>query len=188
MNVLLGITGSIAATSSDQLVQGLLALGGIDLRIVTTRAANAFVSIKPDLLCKIERFKDTDELGRWINIGDPIMHIDLLDWANVLIICPMSANTLSKISVGICDNLLTCIARGWDAKSKPFIAVPAMDGKMWKHPVTDIAIEKLRDFGICVMPTPEPPMKPQTCGSTTWATLSDIISTLKLHLERCYAS
>ena len=61
---------------------------------------------------------DEDDWREWRGKGDPIMHIELRKWADVLIIAPMSANSLAKASQGLCDNLLTCILRAWDF-SKP---------------------------------------------------------------------
>lgn len=53
-------------------------------------------------------------------MGDEVMHIELRRWADVLVIAPLSANSLAKLAHGLCDNLLTCVARAWDWK-KPFV-------------------------------------------------------------------
>ena len=64
------------------------------------------------------RAGDEDDWREWRGKGDPIMHIELRKWADVLLVAPMSANSLAKAAQGLCDNLLTCILRAWDF-SKP---------------------------------------------------------------------
>ena len=67
-----------------------------------------------------------------------MLHIELRKLASILIIAPLSANTMGKIANGLCDNLLTCIARCWDLKRNPFIVAPAMNTMMYEHPITEI--------------------------------------------------
>ena len=55
-----------------------------------------------------------DEWNEWNKIGDPVLHIQLRDWADMMIIAPLSAHTLAKISNGLCDDTLSCILRAWD--------------------------------------------------------------------------
>uniref|UniRef100_A0A0B6ZDI2 Flavoprotein domain-containing protein n=1 Tax=Arion vulgaris TaxID=1028688 RepID=A0A0B6ZDI2_9EUPU len=57
---------------------------------------------------------DTDEWEAWSSIQDPVLHIELRKWADIMLIAPLDANTLAKIATGLCDNLLTCVARAWD--------------------------------------------------------------------------
>lgn len=64
------------------------------------------------LLCRTAG--DDDEWHEWSKVGDPVMHIELRRWADVFVIAPLSANTLAKLANGICDNLITCVARAWD--------------------------------------------------------------------------
>lgn len=82
----------------------------------------------------------------WKKRGDPVLHIDLVKWADIFIIAPLDANTLGKISSGMCDNLLTCVARAWDL-DKPLIFCPAMNTKMFLHPITRKQIDELKEFG-----------------------------------------
>jgi len=60
------------------------------------------------------RPQDDDEWRQWKRVGDPVMHIELRRWADVMVIAPLSANTLAKAAGGMCDNLLTCVLRAWD--------------------------------------------------------------------------
>lgn len=57
---------------------------------------------------------DEDEWHEWSQVGDPVLHIELRRWADVFVVAPLSANTLAKMANGLCDNLVTCIARAWD--------------------------------------------------------------------------
>jgi len=103
---------------------------------------------------------DDDDWHSWKQKGDPVLHIELRKWADVLVVAPLSANTLAKLSCGICDNLLTSVARAWDFR-KPFLVAPAMNTYMWDHPVTAPQIEKLEKWGIQVI---EPISKVLACG------------------------
>ncbi|RUS16904.1 LOW QUALITY PROTEIN: flavo protein [Endogone sp. FLAS-F59071] len=71
----------------------------------------------------------------WSKKTDPVLHIELRNWADILLLSPLDANTLAKIANGLCDNLLTCILRAWDPL-RPVIACPAMNTNMWEHPFT----------------------------------------------------
>ncbi|ORE20528.1 flavo protein [Rhizopus microsporus] len=67
----------------------------------------------------------------WKKISDPILHIQLRDWADIMVIAPLDANTMGKIANGLCDNLLTCILRAWNVM-KPVIACPAMNTSIYQ--------------------------------------------------------
>ena len=73
-------------------------------------------------------------------------HIEQRAWADLFLIAPLSANTLSKLATGACDNLLTCVARAWDF-DKPILVAPAMNTHMWTHPVTSGQLETLGAWG-----------------------------------------
>jgi phosphopantothenoylcysteine decarboxylase len=82
-------------------------------------------------------FRDQDEWpqeGRF-QVGDPVLHIELRRWAELLVIAPLDANTLAKLALGLCDNLLTCVYRAWEP-DRPILLAPAMNTRMWEHPAT----------------------------------------------------
>ena len=91
---------------------------------------------------------DEDE-WKYEKVGDPVLHIELRKWADILLIAPMSANTLAKVAQGLSDNLVTCVARAWDV-SKPFVVCPAMNTQMWVHPLTHQHVTLLRQIFQCV--------------------------------------
>ena len=139
MNILLGVTGSVAATLTPQLVKELSAYG--DTQVVATRSSLYFWKMT-DVPVRI--WTETDE---WPNAayarGQPIPHIDLRTWADILVIAPLSADTLAKLAHGRADNLLTCIVRAWNRK-KPIVLAPAMNTMMWEHPATEEHLATLR--------------------------------------------
>ena len=91
-------------------------------------------------------FQSKDEWINYKSIGDPVLHILLRDWADIALIAPLSANTLSKISNGSCDDTLSCILRAWDFKNKPIYVAPAMNTGMWNHRITKEHLDKLASF------------------------------------------
>ena len=81
-------------------------------------------------------FRDADEwAGPRYRRDDPVLHIAFRNWADLLIVAPLDANTLAKFALGLSDNFLTCVFRAWDF-SRPVILAPAMNTLMWQSPVT----------------------------------------------------
>jgi phosphopantothenoylcysteine decarboxylase len=76
----------------------------------------SFMDLKTTIYDDEDEWKDYEEVGR-----DPVLHIDLTKWADVLLIAPLSANTLAKLANGLCDNLLSCVCRAWPMKMKPLV-------------------------------------------------------------------
>ena len=94
---------------------------------------------------KLRVYLEEDEWKAWKKMGDPVLHIDLAKWADVLLIAPLSANTLAKLANGLCDNLITSVARAWDYETKPVVCAPAMNTRMWNHPVTSVHCRLLKE-------------------------------------------
>ncbi len=142
--ILLGITGGIAAYKTPQLVR-LLIKQGAQVRVVMTPDAHHFVT--PLTLATVSRnpvLTDFyDENGSWNN------HVDLALWADLILVAPLTANTLAKMAQGLCDNLLLAVYLS--AKS-PVMLAPAMDLDMYQHPAVRINIETLKAFGHQVIP------------------------------------
>jgi phosphopantothenoylcysteine decarboxylase len=118
------------------------------------------------------------------------LHIDLRDWADLLLIAPLSAHTLAKLSNGLCDDTLSCVVRAWDfghgaRPGKPLILVPAMNTAMWQHPLTRLQLDTIRGFwnttgkdpkeGVSIVP---PQVKKLACGEIgngALASVEDIV-------------
>src|ERR1044071_9168457 len=130
-NIVLGVTGSIAAYKAADLAS-LLTKQGCDLRVVMTPDALRFITPLPfKTLSRHSVVTDLyDEEEGW----QPT-HIKLADEADLLLIAPATANVIAKLSHGIADDALTCIALALNPRAK-MLFVPAMNGKMWMAPAT----------------------------------------------------
>ncbi len=141
--ILLGITGSIAAYKTASLVR-LLVKAGAEVKIVMTPAAVDFVApLTLSTLSKNEVLHKLSENDSWSN------HVMLGRWADLMIIAPLTCNTLAKMSNGICDNLLMA---AYLSATCPVVTAPAMDEDMWYHSSTQINLEKIQSFGNKVIP------------------------------------
>jgi phosphopantothenoylcysteine decarboxylase len=153
-NVLLGVTGSVAAILTPDLYVRLKQAGH-EVKVVATRAALYFFD--PAALDPLEPVRpernpevvvlDEDEwpgqaAGRRWQRGDAVLHVRLRRWADVLLIAPLDANTLAKLAGGLADNCLTCVWRAWEP-SRPVVLAPAMNTLMWQHPLTARHLQQL---------------------------------------------
>jgi phosphopantothenoylcysteine decarboxylase len=150
--LILGVTGSVAAIKTPELLAALRRAGH-EIRVVATGPALYFV--RPDELdLPVEGggppsapvlLRDEDEWpAPGYRRGDPVLHIELRNWADLLVVAPLDANTLAKFALGISDNFLTCIFRAWDF-SRPVFLAPAMNTLMWQSPVTLRHLRQLLD-------------------------------------------
>ena len=149
LNLLWGITGSVAAIRAPIIAHNLQALG--EIKVVVTQHGKHFLDPLPK---SIEVLEDAHEWSSWSKLGDPVLHIELRKWADVFLIAPISADTLAKLANGICDNLLLSVAKAWDF-GKPIIIAPAMNTFMWEHPTTGEHLRKLQSWGVHVIPPVE---------------------------------
>jgi len=142
-NIVLGVTGSIAAYKAAELTS-LLTKAGCNVRVVMTTDAQRFVTpitFKPlsrnpvvtDLYDEEEGWKPT--------------HIELADSADLLLIAPATAHTIARLAQGLADDALTCITLALNPRAKTLIA-PAMNGKMWLHPATQHNVSLLKERGV----------------------------------------
>ncbi|WP_131535783.1 bifunctional phosphopantothenoylcysteine decarboxylase/phosphopantothenate--cysteine ligase CoaBC [Pedobacter nototheniae] len=143
-NIILGVCGSIAAYKSAFLVRLFVKAGANVKVILTPDGANFITPLTLATLSKNPVYTQyfEEETGVWSN------HVELGLWADLMIIAPISANTLAKLSNGICDNLLTAVYLS--AKCPVYVA-PAMDLDMWKHESTQQNIERVISFGNTVI-------------------------------------
>lgn len=141
--ILLGITGSIAAYKSILLVRYLIKQGA-EVKVVMTASAKDFVTpLTLSTLSKNPVLIDLFDENSWAN------HVMLGRWADVMLIAPLSCNTLAKMANGHCDNLLLAI---YLSATCPVVVAPAMDEDMWHHPSIKANLEKLQLFGNSVIP------------------------------------
>lgn len=136
-NILLGITGSIAAYKSVDILRGLKGEGA-SVTVVMSEAARRFIS---PLI-----FETLSEKRVYLDLfGDPVSHIDLVRDSHLFIIAPATANTINKLACGIADNLLTTT---WLAHKGPKLIAPAMNWRMYESPIVKKNIGELTRLGV----------------------------------------
>jgi len=141
-NIVLGVTGSIAAYKAVELTSQL-AKEGFDVRIVMT--ANALRFVTPLAFKTLSRHPVVTDLYDEEEGWKPT-HIRLADEADLLLIAPATANVIAKMANGLADDALTCIALALNPRAKILLA-PAMNGKMWLHPATQQNAATLKQRG-----------------------------------------
>ncbi|TMW55066.1 hypothetical protein Poli38472_013828 [Pythium oligandrum] len=167
--VLVGVSGSVATVKVPELTVRLAEFA--EVKIVVTKSADFFLQrakeYHPSHWDKFEAIResvpvlrDADEWICWDMVGDPVVHIELKDWADLIVVTPLSANTLAKLANGMSDNLLTSVCRAW-MMSKPFLYAPAMNTDMWDHPMTARHLRILDELRYEMI---EPVEKKLACG------------------------
>lgn len=152
--ILLIVSGGIAAYKALELVR-LLKRQGIAVRAVMTKSATEFVTpLSMGVMTEDQVYGDMFDLKEEREIG----HIQLSRQADLVVICPATANILAKMASGISDDLATTILLATD---KPVLAVPAMNVRMWNHPATQRNLTQLRADGVTIMDPDEGAM---ACG------------------------
>ncbi len=143
--ILLGITGGIAAYKIAFLIR-MLKKNGAEVRCMMTPASSDFIS--PLVVSTlsgnpvaIDFWKK--ETGEWNN------HVETALWADLMVIAPLTANTLSKMANGACDNF---VLAAWLSAKCPVVVAPAMDLDMYRHPTTHANLEKLEAYGVKIIP------------------------------------
>ena len=169
--ILLGITAGIAAYKTASLVR-LFIKSGAEVQVIMTPASKDFVT--PLTLSTLSKnpvhstfYSKEEENELWNN------HVELGLWADLMLIAPVTANTLSKMSSGTCDNLL--IATYLSAKCPVYFA-PAMDLDMYAHPSTITSLDKLQSFGNKMIPATSGELASGLVGEGRMAEPQDIMS------------
>lgn len=168
--ILLGITAGIAAYKTANLVRLFIKLGA-EVKVIMTPASKDFIT--PLTLSTLSKnpvhstfYSKEDENELWNN------HVDLGLWADYMLIAPATANTLSKMTNGTCDNLL--LATYLSAKCPVYFA-PAMDLDMYKHPSTKESLQKLKEFGNIIIPATSGELASGLVGEGRMAEPEDIV-------------
>lgn len=141
--ILLAVTGSIAAYKTPELVRQFIKAGA-EVKVIITPSATEFVSaLALQTVSKNTVYSNVNDGATWNN------HVKLGRWADVMIIAPCSANSLAKLATGLCDNLVCAV---YLSAVCPVFIAPAMDEDMWLHPAAKANIEKVKGFGIHIIP------------------------------------
>ncbi|KAI0134015.1 flavoprotein [Xylariales sp. AK1849] len=184
IHLLLAASGSVATIKLPNIIQALSSHSNLSIRVLLTPSASRFlagqsaeqptVSSLSDLPNVDGVHLDEDEWKEPWKRGNAILHIELRRWADMLVIAPLSANTMAKIVNGMADGILTSVVRAWDArgeldndigrnpvrtataagaseqrrKVKRIIVATAMNTAMWRHPITSKQIHVLEEWGV----------------------------------------
>ena len=163
VHILLASSGSVATIKLPNIAEALGKYPNVSIRIIITQSAHRFLIGQSDEQPSLESLRlvkgvdgiyhDEDEWKKpWLR-GDKILHIELRRWADVLLVAPLSANTLAKMSMGLADNLLLSVIRAWDTTGlidpekgrRTVFVAPAMNTAMWYQPVTKKQIKSLEE-------------------------------------------
>lgn len=176
-NILLGITAGIAAYKTANLVR-LFIKAGANVKVVMTPASKDFIT--PLTLSTLSKnpvhssfTNEDDDNAVWNN------HVELGLWADLFVIAPATANSLSKMANGVCDNLL--MATYLSAKCSVYFA-PAMDLDMYKHPTTLRSFQLLKSFGNVMIPATSGELASGLVGEGRMAEPEDIIDFIEKHI------
>jgi phosphopantothenoylcysteine decarboxylase len=191
-HLLLAASGSVATIKIPQIISALSHHSGLSVRLILTSSAANFLAGQSAEQPSVSSFneipnldgiyQDADEWSPAWTRGAPILHIELRRWAHILVVAPLSANTMTKMVAGMADSLLTSVMRAWDTTGfvddftqgtvgpKPLVLAPAMNTAMWHHPVTKKQLDILEgewgwDSGGWVVML-RPVEKQLACGDT----------------------
>ena len=219
LRILLCVSGSVAAIKCAELIQTLQSNAasvtssssssplphGIEIKVVLSDKALYFCNKNETegLVGKENVYTDQHEWPMFTSVhssssshyhrGDRVLHIFLRNWCDILLIAPLSANTLSTISTGGCHNLLTSIVRAWDWRGKrkeegegrkEILLAPAMNTQMWDNPFTEKQIDIMRELGCIIIPPQE---KMLACGEKGNGAMASVNSIVEVVVERAKA-
>jgi len=164
-NILIGITGSISVYKSLELIR-LYIKAGANVKVIMTQASQKFVSaLSFETISQAKILDDTNE--DW-DKNSLYNHIAIGKWADIFILCPLSANTINKLSNGIADNILSQTVLAYKEK---ILLCPAANTNMLENPITRKSLEKLKNNGMLIV---EPLVKELACRDIGKGALADI--------------
>lgn len=184
VHILLGASGSVASIKIPPIVDKLLEVysGNVSIQLIVTKPAEHFLdglrlSRKVTVWREEDAYADTP--------GDTLLFHELRRWADLLLVAPLSANTLAKLANGICNNLLTSVFRDWPAAGAPVLVAPAMNTLMYTNPMTKrhlAALERAFPFVEVLRPVEKVLM----CGDIGMGGMrewSDIVEVVRLRIR-----
>ena len=175
-HLLLGVTGSIAAFKAADLTAGLTR-DGAEVTVIMTESAQRFVApLTFETLAR--RPVITSMWERTAEIG-PI-HVDLADWADILVVAPATANFIGKLAHGIADDMLSCMAI---TMTRPPLIAPAMNDNMYRHPAVQENIATLRRRGCAFVGPVKGRLASGKIGLGRLSDVDDILSAIRQALK-----
>lgn len=149
IHILIAVTGSVATIKIPLIISKLRQIFGkyAVIQLIVTASAQHFLNTVK-IPAGIKVWQDSDEWSSRRGAGSEAsqqLHVQLRRWADILLIAPLSANTLAKMANGICDNLITSVFRAWNPKT-PIIVAPAMNTHMYTNPMTKKHLDVLKNY------------------------------------------
>jgi phosphopantothenoylcysteine decarboxylase / phosphopantothenate---cysteine ligase len=173
--ILLGVSGSIAAYKSATLIR-LLVKAGAEVKVIMTPSATQFIT--PLTLSTLSRNEVLSAIATndaWAN------HVMLGRWADIMLLAPLSCNTMAKMAGGHCDNLLLAV---YLSAICPVVIAPAMDEDMWHHPSTRRNLDTLAGFGHAIIPVEHGELASGLTGDGRMAEPEAILHWLEQHFSQ----
>lgn len=167
-NVLIAVTGCIAAYKACEVLRGLQK-AGCDVRVTMTNEASAFVA--PLTFEALSGHAVASDL--FLENESPIAHIEMTDWADLVLVCPCTGNVLSKVACGIADD---CVTTTLLAADSPVLIAPAMNVRMWSNAATQANLETLRSRGVGIVMPVEGHLACGSTGDGKLASVDEIVS------------
>jgi len=145
-NILLLMSGSIACAKASTLISEWTKQGH-QVRVACTRSVSEFVG--PATLQGLGAEMVFDNV---FAPGQAMEHISLGKWADIVIVAPATSNLINKLANGIADDAVTTLWQAAYGQGKPMVIVPAMNTRMWRYPATQVSVDRLKQWGIHVLP------------------------------------
>lgn len=168
--ILLGVTGSIAAYKSAEIIRRLQDKG-LDVTVIMTKEAERFIT--PVTLGSLSGHKVYRDMFEENDSAWHMHHLQLAKEADLLLIAPATANTIAKLACGIADDLLTCVALATEAK---IVVAPAMHDEMYRNKIFQKNCRQLKDFGMTII---DPVRGKLACGTVGEGHLADVNDIVK---------
>lgn len=175
-NILLGVTGGIAAYKSAELVR-LIRKSGAEVKVIMTKAAQEFIT--PLTMQTLSGNIVYDDMFKRLT-DNGLEHIELARWADAILVAPATANFIARLTHGFADDLLACVCL---ASQCPIAIAPAMNKNMWKNQITQENLNKIKQRGVYIF---GPGQGVQACGDVGYGRMlepQEIIT----HLEQIWA-
>jgi phosphopantothenoylcysteine decarboxylase / phosphopantothenate---cysteine ligase len=176
-NIVFVLTGSVAGYKACDAISRLVQLGH-RVRTVATESALRFVGA-----ATLEGLTGERVLGDLFQPGAALEHIQLTRWADAVVVCPATANTLNRFAAGLADDFAGALFLAHD-RSKPFLVAPAMNPAMWRHPATAEAVDKLGRWGVRFISVGEGRTACGEVGEGRLAEPADIVAAIEAALAR----
>jgi len=181
LNIILGVTGSIAAYKAAD-ITNILTKDGYNVDVIMTKGGTAFITpLTMQALSKNKVYTDVFQE----DYPKEIKHISLSKKADLLLIAPATADIIGKLANGIADDMLTSVVLA--IKDIPMLIAPAMNTKMYENPIVQDNIAKLKKYGFEIIEPKEALLACGDLGKGALADVTEIVGIVKAHLQQAVA-